>query len=90
MGASRVAQLVAGLWAKAAAGGAQLEPALVNGQPGLLARDGDGRLISVLTVDVLDDGSVATVRSVVNPEKLGHLGPLSDWARRDPRDQGPP
>ncbi|GAA0630736.1 hypothetical protein GCM10009535_02680 [Streptomyces thermocarboxydovorans] len=27
------------------------------------------------------DGQIATIRSVINPEKLGHLGPVADaWA----------
>jgi RNA polymerase sigma-70 factor (ECF subfamily) len=37
-------------------------------------------LIGVLTMDVLD-GRIQTVRSVVNPDKLRHLGPVGDaWA----------
>jgi RNA polymerase sigma-70 factor, ECF subfamily len=36
-----------------------------------------GRLISVIALDVAD-GLVQTVRSVINPDKLGHLGPLAD------------
>ena len=35
------------------------------------------RLVSVFTLDIVD-GAVQTVRSVINPEKLGHLGPLAD------------
>ncbi len=51
------------------------DPASVNGQPGALVRDADGRLLNVLTVDILD-GTIQTVRSIINPDKLGHLGPL--------------
>ncbi len=47
----------------------------VNGQPGALVRDADGRLLTVLAIDILD-GAIQTVRSVINPDKLGHLGPL--------------
>jgi RNA polymerase sigma-70 factor (ECF subfamily) len=39
--------------------------------------DSDGRLIHVMTVDVTD-GVVQTVRSIINREKLRHLGPLAD------------
>lgn len=40
----------------------------------------DGRLINVLTVSVAD-GSIQTIRSVVNSDKLRHLGyELSDLA----------
>jgi RNA polymerase sigma-70 factor (ECF subfamily) len=57
--------------------GARLERAEVNGGPGVLAFDAEDRLINVVTVDV-DGGQICTIRSVVNPDKLGHLGfPLS-------------
>ena len=33
-----------------------------------------------MTLDVLG-GRIQTIRAVVNPDKLGHLGPLADsWA----------
>ena len=58
--------------------GARLEPAWVNGsQPGARVLAPRGALINVVAVDVLD-GQVQAIRSVVNPEKLGHLGPLAD------------
>jgi RNA polymerase sigma-70 factor, ECF subfamily len=67
--------------------GARLERAEVNGGPGLLAFDVEDRLINVITVDVID-GQVCTVRSVLNPDKLRHLGfPLSPLALRR-RDDG--
>jgi RNA polymerase sigma-70 factor (ECF subfamily) len=47
----------------------------VNGQPGALVLDDEGRLLNVLAIDILD-GSVQAVRSIVNPDKLRHLGPL--------------
>jgi RNA polymerase sigma-70 factor (ECF subfamily) len=57
-----------------------LEPRQVNGQPGAIFRDRDGKVLSTLTLDVLD-GQIQTIRSVSNPEKLGHLGPVADgWA----------
>ena len=56
--------------------GATLDPAWVNGQPGVLARDADGDLIAVIAFDVLD-GQVQAIRAVANPEKLRHLGPIS-------------
>jgi RNA polymerase sigma-70 factor (ECF subfamily) len=31
----------------------------------------------VLTVDIAD-GVVQTIRGIINPDKLGHLGPLAD------------
>jgi RNA polymerase sigma-70 factor (ECF subfamily) len=56
--------------------GASLRPAWVNGQPGLVASDADGGLIAVIAFDVLD-GQVQAIRTVANPEKLSHLGPVS-------------
>ena len=37
-------------------------------------------MIAVFGLDVAD-GVVQAIRSVVNPDKLGHLGPVSDLAR---------
>ncbi len=56
--------------------GASLRPTWVNGQPGVLACDGDGDLIAVIAFDVLD-GQVQAIRTVANPEKLRHIGPVS-------------
>jgi RNA polymerase sigma-70 factor (ECF subfamily) len=49
----------------------------VNGEPGVLALDPDGNLISVTVLDVAG-GRIQAVNTVVNPEKLGHLGPVGD------------
>src|ERR687894_149137 len=49
----------------------------VNGQPGALFIDREGRLISVMTLDVAE-GQIQGVSSIVNPDKLRHLGPLGD------------
>ena len=56
--------------------GASLSAAWVNGQPGVLAHDTDGGLIAVIAFDVLD-GQIQAIRVVANPEKLGHIGPIS-------------
>lgn len=58
----------------------RFEPATVNGQPGLRLRAPDGLLIAVLGLDIVD-GRVQTVRSVINPDKLRHLGPTADLVR---------
>ena len=42
--------------------------------------DAEGRVISVFGLDVAE-GVVQAINSVVNPDKLGHLGPVSDVAR---------
>jgi RNA polymerase sigma-70 factor (TIGR02957 family) len=78
-GRKRVARTLRA-WAKAAArvGGVTMRPVVVNGQPGAMNFDAHGGLINVLALEVVD-GRVQAVSSVVNPEKLGHLGPLADY-----------
>ncbi|MGH2745304.1 MAG: RNA polymerase sigma-70 factor [Thermoleophilaceae bacterium] len=49
----------------------------VNGQPGALILDREGRLIGVMILDVAE-GQIQGVSSIVNPDKLRHLGPLAD------------
>jgi RNA polymerase sigma-70 factor (ECF subfamily) len=49
----------------------------VNGQPGAVVLDAEGRVFSVLALEI-GDGHVQGVRSIVNPDKLGHLGPVAD------------
>jgi RNA polymerase sigma-70 factor (ECF subfamily) len=86
-GRSRVARtLLAWMRQGARIAGAGMRQVEVNGQPGALLLDGDGRLISVLALDIAG-GQVRGVSSIVNPDKLAHLGPVSDLrallARRD-------
>ncbi|TDD69691.1 RNA polymerase sigma-70 factor [Jiangella aurantiaca] len=57
-----------------------LEPHDVNGQPGAIFRDRDGKVVAILALDILG-GRIQMVRSVINPEKLAHTGPVADpWA----------
>src|SRR4029453_3507024 len=42
--------------------------------------DAEGRVVSVVELDVAG-GVVQALRAVVNPDKLGHIGPVSDLAR---------
>jgi RNA polymerase sigma-70 factor (ECF subfamily) len=36
---------------------------------------------TVVTVLDILDGQIQTIRSVINPDKLGHVGPVADaWA----------
>jgi len=52
-------------------------PAEVNGSPGALYLDGQQRLVAVVALDIAD-GQIQSISSVVNPEKLRHLGPVGD------------
>lgn len=57
-----------------------LEPCEVDGQPGAIFRDRDNKVLNTWALDVLD-GRIQTIRSVQNPDKLGHVGPVADaWA----------
>jgi RNA polymerase sigma-70 factor (TIGR02957 family) len=84
-GPERVARFVLGLFRRARKEGIYGVPALVNGQPGAVAYDAEGRVASVFTLDIAD-GMVQAIRSVVNPDKLEHLGPTSDLYLRQARD----
>lgn len=49
----------------------------VNGDPGALFLDDQERLLAVWALDIAD-GEVTGIRSIVNPDKLAHLGPVGD------------
>lgn len=87
-GRDRVAALVASLFRQAPRLGIAVAPAPVNGGPGILTRDPVGKVLSVFSLEVRD-GAVHAVRGIVNPDKLRHLGDVSDLAllgrRRDDR-----
>jgi RNA polymerase sigma-70 factor (TIGR02957 family) len=80
-GAQRVARFMLGLARRGPKLGARLELASVNGQPGAVTYDPEGRVINVFALDIAD-GLVQAIRSVINPDKLHHLGPVSDVALR--------
>jgi RNA polymerase sigma-70 factor (ECF subfamily) len=57
--------------------GMSLRPVEVNGGPGALILDGQQRLIGVWALDIAD-GQITSISSIVNPDKLTHLGPVAD------------
>jgi RNA polymerase sigma-70 factor (ECF subfamily) len=80
VGAAKVARLLGSFFAGLGRIDVTLEAREVNGQPGAIFRDRDRKVLSILTLDVLD-GQIQTVRSVSNPDKLGHVGQVADaWA----------
>jgi RNA polymerase sigma-70 factor (ECF subfamily) len=80
IGSHKVARVLASIFPWLVRIGVRLEPREVNGQPGAICRDRDSKVLVALTLDVLD-GQIQTIRSVSNPDKLGHLGPVADaWA----------
>ena len=57
--------------------GLSLRPIEVNGGPGGLVLDAEQRLIAVIALDIAG-GQIRSINSVVNPDKLRHLGPVGD------------
>lgn len=49
----------------------------VNGHPGAAFYDEEDRLVNVVALDIAAD-SVNAIRSIVNPDKLAHAGPVAD------------
>jgi RNA polymerase sigma-70 factor (ECF subfamily) len=77
VGVERVARLFAGLGRQMGEVGATFERRTINAQPAAIVLGPDGAVVTVWVLDVVD-GRVGAVRSVINPEKLGHLGPVAD------------
>ena len=80
IGADNVARLLAAWFPWLVRIDVTWEPHQVNGQPGAIFRDRDGKVLNTMALDVLG-GRIQTIRSVINPDKLGHVGPVADaWA----------
>jgi RNA polymerase sigma-70 factor, ECF subfamily len=77
IGADNVARVLASIFPVLARIDARVEPRALNGQPGAILRDRNDKVVGTLTLDVLG-GRIQTIRSVVNPDKLGHMGPVAD------------
>jgi RNA polymerase sigma-70 factor (ECF subfamily) len=79
-GADNVARVLAAFVTPFVRIGVVVEPHEVNGQPGAVFRDREGRVVNTLTLDVAE-GRIQTIRAVLNPDKLRQLGRVADaWA----------
>jgi RNA polymerase sigma-70 factor (ECF subfamily) len=79
-GAEKVARVLASFFPRLTRIGVTLEPHEVNVQPGAILRDRDGKILNTWALDILD-GRIQAIRTVTNPDKLGHVGPVADaWA----------
>ncbi|WP_345763510.1 RNA polymerase sigma-70 factor [Diaminobutyricibacter sp. McL0608] len=79
-GADNVARLLSTLVTPFMERGGSIRPRELNGEPGAIFYDRDGRVINTWTLEI-DDGQVRAIRAVTNPDKLAHVGPVSDaWA----------
>ena len=80
VGAENVSRVLAAIIPPFVRIGGVVEPHELNGQPGAIFRDKDDKVLNTWTLDILD-GRIQTIRSVINPDKLGHVGPVADaWA----------
>ncbi len=61
--------------------GGTVEPCQVNGQPGAIFRDRDGRVINTWALDILD-GQIQTIRTVINPAPARPPARLSNHSWR--------
>ena len=79
-GADNVARVLAAISSGLSKVDLRVEPHDLNSQPGAIFRDRDDQVLNTWSLDVLD-GQIQTIRTVLNPDKLGHLGPVADpWA----------
>jgi RNA polymerase sigma-70 factor, ECF subfamily len=74
VGAERVAKALIGWGRQARRHGLTYRPALVNGDPGIVFYDPEGRAHWVGALEIAE-GVVVAVRSIVNPDKLTHVAP---------------
>jgi RNA polymerase sigma-70 factor, ECF subfamily len=80
-GAAAIARALVSFYGQTEKWGVTLHPVHVNGQPGFRTLDADGRVVNVVGLDV-EGGRIRAIHSLLNPDKLGHLGPVSDVALR--------
>jgi RNA polymerase sigma-70 factor (ECF subfamily) len=87
VGRDNVTRLLLGLGEQMRGLKIEMRQVEINGQPGALVFGPDGRLTNVFSLDIAD-GAVQVIRSIINPDKLRHLGPLADVrALRRQRDR---
>lgn len=80
VGTDKVARLLTSSFPAMTRIGVTYEARELNGGPGAIFRDRDGRVLHTLALDVAD-GRIRAIRLIINPDKLGHLGPVADaWA----------
>jgi RNA polymerase sigma-70 factor (ECF subfamily) len=76
-GRERVAKLMVGTLAQVGPLGGSVVTTELNGQPGAMFVDEEGRIAAVMSLEIAD-GVVQTIRGITNPDKLAHLGTVAD------------
>jgi RNA polymerase sigma-70 factor, ECF subfamily len=77
VGIERVSKLLLGLARQMAQYGLTAEARAINGQPGVILRTAAGEVTNVFELEIVD-GKLQTLRGVINPDKLRHLGAVAD------------
>jgi RNA polymerase sigma-70 factor (TIGR02957 family) len=77
-GRSRVARTLLDWLRRVARAGVSMRSVEVNAGPGALLLDGQDRLLGVWALEIAGE-EIQGVRSIVNPDKLAHLGPTGDF-----------
>jgi RNA polymerase sigma-70 factor (TIGR02957 family) len=80
-GRERVARTLSAGMTALARFGVRIQITEVNGHPGAMAIDAQGRLVGVIGLDIAD-GQIQTIHSVANPDKLRHLDQVDEEAAR--------
>jgi RNA polymerase sigma-70 factor (ECF subfamily) len=88
-GRDKVVRLLPEFSRRAKEAGLHMEMTEVNGQPGCVWVDEEGRLGAVVSIDVADD-QIQALRAVSNPAKLRHLGEVSPAVASVGRGRRPP
>jgi RNA polymerase sigma-70 factor (TIGR02957 family) len=76
-GRDRVARTVLGWTRVGRRVAGSIRPIEVNRQPGALLLDSESRVVGVWALDIAE-GEIQAIRSIVNPDKLTHLGAVGD------------
>jgi RNA polymerase sigma-70 factor (TIGR02957 family) len=76
-GSDRVARALVNWSRQGTRAGVEPRPVEINGNPGVLFVTPTGDIAGAMSLEVAE-GEVAAINSVVNPDKLRHLGPVAD------------
>lgn len=76
-GAEQAARALAANVAPLVAIGVRLDAHDLNGAPGVIMHDAEGRVLGTVALGIRA-GQVTTIFAVNNPDKLDHLGPVAD------------
>ncbi|HVX46402.1 MAG TPA: RNA polymerase subunit sigma-24, partial [Mycobacteriales bacterium] len=77
IGAENVTRVLVSLIAPSRQVGVTFEPHELNGQPGAIFRDRDGKVLNTWTIEI-EGGRIQAIRAMLNPDKLAHMGPVAD------------